>query len=57
MKYRHVGRHADTLASGAPIGPGEFVTISDKDAKEEPLIAEGVLIPTDEGKTKKEDGE
>jgi|KBSMisStaDraftv2_1062788.scaffolds.fasta_scaffold62383_6 hypothetical protein len=58
MKHRHVGRHADALNTGAPIGPGEFVELSDKEAKDEPLVKEGTLIPTEASKkTSKEDGE
>jgi hypothetical protein len=58
MKYRHVGRHADTLATGAPIGPGEFVDLTDQESKDEPLIEDGTLIPTEEPKkTAKKEGE
>lgn len=57
MKYRHVGRHADTLATGAPIGPGEFVTLTDAQAKEEPLIEQGILISAESQKGKQKEAD
>lgn len=48
-KYRFVGMHADTLASGQPIEPGEFVNITDEEI-EDPhnaaLVHDGLLIGT-----------
>jgi len=29
--YRYIGRSATTLESGQPIGPGEYVTLTDED--------------------------
>ena len=50
-KYRMVGDHAESLASGQMLEPGEFATLSDDDADEEhnkELMARGVLIGTGE---------
>ncbi len=57
MKYRHVGRHADTLATGAPIGPGEYVMLTDAQADKEPLVKDGILIPAEEPKKKAKEGD
>lgn len=46
-KYRFVGSHAETLANGRPVEPGEFVDLTDEDVREahnEMLIADGNLI-------------
>jgi hypothetical protein len=46
-KYRFVGQHADSLDSGRPIGPGEFVDLTDEEI-EQPhaagLIQVGLLV-------------
>lgn len=48
-KYRYVGLYADTLAHGQPVEPGEFVHLSEDEAKEnETLLAEGRLVGTGE---------
>lgn len=50
-KFRMVGDHAESLASGQMLEPGEFVHLSDEDADEEhnkELMARGVLIGTGE---------
>jgi hypothetical protein len=33
-RYRFVGDHADTLASGSPVGPGDFVELTDEESAE-----------------------
>jgi hypothetical protein len=33
-RYRFVGDHADTLASGSPVGPGDFVELTDEESDE-----------------------
>lgn len=46
-QYRFVGSHADMLASGRPVEPGEFVDLTDEEVREthnEMLIADGNLI-------------
>lgn len=46
-RYRYVGDHADTLASGSPVGPGDFVELTDEDSEEahnKMLIDDGKLI-------------
>lgn len=48
-QYRFVGEHADNLASGRPIEPGEFVDLTDDDVRDpfnEAMIADGLLIGT-----------
>lgn len=50
-KYRFVGSHADSLADGRPVEPGEFVHLSDEEALEPhnaSLLADGRMIPTGE---------
>lgn len=50
-QYRFVGSHADMLANGRPVEPGEFVDLTDDEVREdhnEMLIADGNLIGTDE---------
>lgn len=48
-KYRFVGNHADQLADGRPVAPGEFVNLSDEEM-EDPhnamLATDGHLIGT-----------
>lgn len=46
-QYRFVGSHADMLASGRPVEPGEFVDLTDDEVREthnEMLIADSNLI-------------
>jgi len=46
-RYRFIGEHADTLADGRPVEPGEFVELSDEDLRErhnEMLVNDGNLI-------------
>lgn len=46
-RYRFVGDHADQLANGRPVEPGEFVELTDDDIREsynEMLVADGNLI-------------
>jgi hypothetical protein len=46
-RYRFVGSHADQLASGRPIAPGEFVDLTAEEAKDPynaMLIADGNLV-------------
>jgi pyruvate/2-oxoglutarate dehydrogenase complex dihydrolipoamide acyltransferase (E2) component len=47
MKYRNVGNHAEDLADGRMVGPGEYVEIDDEQLKEgrnADLIDTGVFI-------------
>lgn len=49
-QYRFVGDHADNLASGRPIEPGEFVDLTDAEVRDpfnEALITDGALIGTE----------
>ena len=46
-KFRYVGSRADQLANGRPIGPGDFVELTDEEIRDphnETLVAEGKLI-------------
>lgn len=46
-KFRYVGRHADHLASGRPIAPGDGLLASHVNAdsdKDRQLIEDGLLI-------------
>lgn len=48
-KYRFVGDHAETLADGRPVGPGDFVDLSDDEIAEDHnamLVADERLIGT-----------
>jgi hypothetical protein len=48
-KYLVVGDHADTLASGRPIAPGETLpasAVNPKDPNDQRLLDGGVLIDT-----------
>jgi hypothetical protein len=63
MNYRYVGGHAIVTESGAPLGPGDFIELSDEDAQSPyntTLIEEGRLIEADtqtkSSKSKKEEG-
>lgn len=62
-EYKHVGTHAEILASGRPVGVGELVTLTAdelRDPDNARLIEEGILIPTEEDEkkpTKKEGGD
>lgn len=47
-QFRHVGRHAETLGNGRPLGPGEKVDLNaeaQKDPVNSRLIGEGKLLP------------
>lgn len=47
QQYRFVGSHADMLANGRPVEPGEFVDLSEEDLAEvhnEMLVADGNLV-------------
>ena len=49
LKFRCVSNHVEDLADGSIVAPGEFVHLSEEDAKDphnERLIAEGALIGT-----------
>lgn len=55
-RYRFVGDHADTLASGSPVGPGDFVDLTDEESGEphnKMLIDDGSLIEAAEEKSTK----
>lgn len=49
-EYKHVGNHAEDLADGRMVGPGEVIEL-DEDAVRDPhnerLLAEGILIGMD----------
>lgn len=50
-QYRFVGSHADVLPNGRPIGPGEYVDLTDEEVRDpyyEMLLADGNLIGTEE---------
>lgn len=52
-KYRFVGSHADNLASGRPLEPGEFVDLTEEQAQESynaHLLDEGLLISVEPDK-------
>jgi hypothetical protein len=52
-EFRYVGSHADTLANGRPVEPGEFVKLSDEEAEaNQGLIDDGHLTKV-EGKSSK----
>lgn len=43
--YRFVGIHADSLASGRPLEPGEFVELTSDEVKDnKPAIDDGQLV-------------
>jgi hypothetical protein len=51
MKYRNVGNHAEDLADGTMVAPGEFVELNEEQVREgrnEDLIATGVFLGVDE---------
>lgn len=51
--YRYIGEHAENLASGRPLEPGEFVDLTDEQLGESyntHLLNEGLLIPVDGAK-------
>jgi hypothetical protein len=65
-EYRFVGSHADALANGRPVEPGEVVKLSDEETKDnQTLIDGGVLIETSKksysrsssGKSQSKEGE
>lgn len=43
-EYVHVGSHADTLASGRIVGPGERVTHTDLGDEDQHIVDEGRLV-------------
>jgi hypothetical protein len=50
-KYRFIGSHAEILANGRPVEPGEFVELSDEEIREpqnETLAADGLLVGLDD---------
>ncbi len=50
-KYRFIGSHADSLDSGQPIEPGQFVELDDDEIRlphNEALAADGFLIGVEE---------
>jgi hypothetical protein len=50
-QYRYVGSHADVLADGRPIGPGEFIDLTDDQLRDpfyEDRLANGVIIGTED---------
>jgi hypothetical protein len=51
LEYRFVGNHAQDLADGRMLAPGESVVLSEEDVRDphnEALLADEVLIPVDE---------
>jgi hypothetical protein len=60
-EYRHMGDHAEELAGGRPVGPGEAVELSAEDEKDphnKSLIEQGIFVPTapDKKGAKKDEG-
>lgn len=50
-QYRFVGSHAEVSPDGAPIGIGDFIELTDDQARHpffEDLLAQGTLIGTEE---------
>ena len=61
QEYKHLGEHADELANGRPVGPGEILSLTaeeEKDPHNESLIERGILVSTtpDKGSAKKKEG-
>jgi hypothetical protein len=51
-EYKHVGKHAEELAGGVMLGPGETTDLSGEQEKEnERLIKDGILVPAGSQKT------
>jgi hypothetical protein len=51
MRYRYIGDHADTTGSGQPLGIGDYVELSDDEAKDPhnaSLIESGQMIEAPE---------
>ncbi len=58
LKYLVAGDHADTLASGRPIAPGDELAAAAVDLDsphDKRLLQDGVLIDTKPGQKAKED--
>lgn len=47
IEYVHVGSHADMLASGRPVGPGERLTDADLHDEDQHILEEGRLVRVD----------
>lgn len=53
MRYRFVGLHTEDLASGQPLGPGDYVELDDEDfedAHNKRFLDEGLLIEAPKSK-------
>lgn len=53
MRYRFVGTHLEDLDEGPSLAPGDFIELTDAQAKMDrasSLIDDGLLIEVDEGK-------
>lgn len=60
-EYRNIGNHAEDLASGRMLAPGESAELTDEEVKlphNEDKIASGILLPLGQPKkTGKEGGD
>lgn len=53
-EYRYIGSHADMLANGRPVEPGEYVDLTDEDLQEnhnKMLLDDGKLLLIEEEDT------
>lgn len=49
-EFRFVGTHADELDGGRPLAPGDYTgPISSTSTKNKSMIADGVLLPVEDG--------
>lgn len=51
LEYKWVGNHPQDLADGRMLAPGDTVKLSEEDVRlphNESILADGLLIPTDE---------
>lgn len=49
-EFRYVGSTADTLANGRPVGPGEFVNLSEQEESDNQALVEDGRLLKIEGK-------
>jgi hypothetical protein len=57
--YRYIGSHADQLAGGQPVAPGDYVELSEEDLKDPHnamLLEDGKLIEGEQPKQPKGGG-
>lgn len=49
-EFRYTGLHADELDGGRPLAPGDYTgPISERSPKNKSMIADGVLLPVEDG--------